>query len=97
MDRLTQRNKDDSAYYYPNCFEECDGAGHSPKCEKCSFNDKLCETLGKYEDTGLTPEQIIEMDKLYSEKCREAATLKKQIEILQAAAGREGPDGKETP
>lgn len=36
----------------------------------------LREVLKAYEDTGLTPEQIIEMDRLYAEKCREVAMLK---------------------
>lgn len=34
-------------------------------------------TLATYEDTGLTPEQIIEMDKLYAEKCRELLEYKR--------------------
>lgn len=36
----------------------------------------LRETLKAYEDTGLSPEQIVEMDRLYAEKCREVAELK---------------------
>lgn len=34
--------------------------------------------LKEYEDTGLTPDQIREMDQLYREKCEELAALKKQ-------------------
>ena len=33
--------------------------------------------LAQYEDLGLTPEQIREVDRLYAEKCREVAELKK--------------------
>ena len=33
--------------------------------------------LRDYEDTGLTPEQIRQMDVLYAEKCREVAELQK--------------------
>ena len=36
----------------------------------------LREALKAYEDTGLSPEQIIEMNRLYAEKCREVAMLK---------------------
>ena len=36
----------------------------------------LRDTLKAYEDTGLSPGQIIEMDRLYAEKCREVSTLK---------------------
>lgn len=36
----------------------------------------LREALKAYEDTGLSPEQIVEIDSLYAEKCREVAELK---------------------
>lgn len=58
MERLTKRNEADTAYYYPNCFKECSGLGYSSKCDKCSFQDKVCEKLGRYEDLeeqGLLP------------------------------------------
>lgn len=35
-------------------------------------------TLKAYEDTGLTPEQIREIDRLYTEKCREVAGLRQR-------------------
>lgn len=34
--------------------------------------------LKAYEDTGLTPEQIREIDRLYAEKCRELAKLRQR-------------------
>lgn len=40
--------------------------------------DELIERLAAYENTGLSPEQIREMDKLYAEKCRELAEEKKK-------------------
>lgn len=36
----------------------------------------LWERLKSYEDLGLSPEQIIEIDNFYAEKCREVAELK---------------------
>jgi hypothetical protein len=71
MERLTQKNGAGS-YYYPECFREdkCGGTG-TEKCETCDFGEKICQKLGQYEDTGLTPEQIREMDRLYKEKCEE--------------------------
>lgn len=38
----------------------------------------LRERLKKYEDIGLMPEQLREIDKLYSEKCKELAELEKK-------------------
>lgn len=35
-------------------------------------------TLKAYEDTGLTPEKIQEIDRLYAEKCREVAKLQQR-------------------
>lgn len=38
---------------------------------------KGLDRLAAYETTGLSPEQLLEMDRLYSEKCREVAYYKK--------------------
>lgn len=47
----------------------------------CSLNIAQClNMLRQYEDTGLTPDQILEIDKLYAEKCREVAELQKAAE-----------------
>ena len=49
MERLTDRNADGN-YFYPKCFEKCDGLGASRKCDKCEIATSICEKLGKYED-----------------------------------------------
>lgn len=41
-------------------------------------NSMCMKRLAAYEDLGITPEQIQEIDKLYAEKCREVAELKKK-------------------
>ena len=33
------------------------------------------QRLGEYEDTGLTPEQIVDMDVMYRKKCEEVAKM----------------------
>lgn len=38
---------------------------------------ELVDTLAAYENIGLTPEQIREIDRIYAEKCRELAEVKK--------------------
>ena len=75
MDRLT--GWDNGRAYFTECFEEpCLGMG----CinEDCEFKILACQRLAEYEDIGLTPEQLLEIDKMYSEKCREVAELRKQ-------------------
>ena len=49
MERLTDRNADGN-YFYPKCFEKCDGLVASRKCDKCEIATSICEKLGKYED-----------------------------------------------
>ena len=39
---------------------------------------QLINVLAAYEDTGLTPGQIREIDRLYEEKCREVAELRQR-------------------
>lgn len=41
--------------------------------------EELVKALAAYEDTGLTPDQIREMDELYHEKCREVKRLKDSL------------------
>lgn len=62
MERLTAYDGD---YYYPNCIKEstCGGRGSSEKCDECEFSERVCATLGKYEETDLTPEQIRDLKK----------------------------------
>ena len=75
MERITQRNEHDTDYFYPQCMEICGGEGCSKKCNECTVEDSIVKKLGQYEDTGLTPEQVVEMDRLYREKCEELARL----------------------
>lgn len=79
MTRLTSRDEYGNAYF-PQCFEKpCNGSGCQKDC--CDFLAEACEKLAQYEETGLAPEQIRQIDALYSEKCREVAELKKILNI----------------
>lgn len=79
MERLTKREILGNAYF-PKCFEEpCNGCGCQD--DDCDMGE-VCEKLASYEDTGLTPEQIIEIDKLFTEKCRELAEERKKHEWI---------------
>ncbi len=44
-----------------------------------SKKEELVQRLAKYEDTGLTPEQITQLDKIYLEKCQEVNELRAQL------------------
>lgn len=59
MERLTKWNESSHKHaYYPRCFEEpCYGSGC--KIKDCPFETAVCERLAAYEDTGLTPEQVV--------------------------------------
>ncbi len=60
MDRLTAKDEQGN-YYYPECFEKCCGEGHSEKCSVCELDKNACNTLGAYEDTDLTPAEIVKL------------------------------------
>ena len=49
MEKLTDKNTVGN-YFYPKCFEKCDGLGASSKCDNCEIMTSVCEKLGKYED-----------------------------------------------
>lgn len=68
MERLTRRNEQNTGYYYPKCFEECDGMSATDKCNTCNFISDVCEKLGQYEDA---EEQGI----LFKLPCKEGDTV----------------------
>ena len=47
-------------------------------CTDCPIQ-KTVDKLAEYENTKLTPEQIIQIDTLYAEKCEELAAVKKEL------------------
>ena len=65
-----------------------------PETGEIVYIGPAAERLSAYEKTGLTPEQICEIDVLYAEKCREVADLTEKIKDLQEAAGVEKTDGE---
>ena len=72
MERLTKRNECGDAYY-PECYERCYGEGSSEKCNDCDYDEKICDTLADYEDTDLTPPEIMDL--------KERDTAKPPIDI----------------
>ena len=62
MERLTDKSIVGN-YFYPKCFEKCDGLGASSKCDSCEIMTSICEKLGKYED-------LEEQDRLIKLPCK---------------------------
>ena len=58
MERLTKRENGHA--HYPRCFEEpCGGMGC--RTEDCEFKVEICERLAAYEETELTPQEVLSM------------------------------------
>lgn len=75
MERLTEKTESGDGYFYPTCFEKCNGDPED--CAECDFEYEICQRLGEYEDIGLTPEQIMEIDKMYRELAEKLAQHEK--------------------
>ena len=77
MDRVTVRNSEGiGVLKKPIECERCGDLQWSlPDLGDGSPTDRLAE----YEDIGLLPEQLMEIDKLYTEKCEETAKLQKEL------------------
>ena len=75
MERLTVRNSEGiGVLKQPYQCERCGELQWSlPDLGNGSPTDRLAE----YEDLGLTPEQLIEVDRLYAEKCKELTELQR--------------------
>lgn len=61
-----------------SCSEYC--KGQESNCQNCAINECF-KRLAEYEKTGLNPQQIVEIDKLYQEKCEELA----RFELIETA------------
>lgn len=89
IDRLGGADDCDLCFEYCKAFEGGDGSVDCNGCVILACFDKL----GRYEDTGLAPEQIREMDRLYKEKCKELAKMKENhldgLELAEIWSGLE--------
>lgn len=83
FDRESETEPDDCM----SCGEVCTeyyAEGYGTGCAGCPVQ-KAFDQLAKYEATNLTPEQILEIDKLYAEKCKEVAELEKKVAAFTEA------------
>jgi len=84
MNRLTKRDTYGHWYtdktVYDRGLTSVDGLYYR-RCEEIrAYDGEAINKLAAYEDIGLTPEQLLEIDKLYADKCREVADLKAKYE-----------------
>ena len=80
MERLTKWENGHA--YYPRCFEQpCYGGGC--KLKDCPFETAVCERLAAYEDTGLTPDQVVNakniIDLAFAEDTSKAERIRKLV------------------
>ena len=59
------------------CIDWCCTQQNEKECDNCPIQDCF-NRLAEYENIGLTPEQIKEVDKLYRKKCEELAKMKEK-------------------
>jgi len=86
MSRLTQRldlgldDWEQIAYEVPRdkegMYNIVDLVSYAKEKEIGDILIQITEKLAEYEDLGLTPQQLMEVDKLYLEKCEEVNKLK---------------------
>ena len=87
MDRLTStqiiEHADGSTHEQMYCFDHLWGPAYFKKGTK-DYDEylQLVERLVEYENTGLAPEQIKEIDRLYKAKCKELAEARQQDNAL---------------
>lgn len=88
MNRLSDRD-----WYLAKC-EKC----KNYECDFCSAQIKAFGRLAQYEDIGLTPEQLLQIDSMYTDRCKEIAELEKKLkgkmtnhERLAEITGHEEP------
>ena len=82
MERLTRRS-DTGHAYYPRCFEEpCNGNGCQFK--DCLFDERVCERLAAYEDTGVEPAMCANYKTFEDEAISKGVTFKRIIALMEA-------------
>lgn len=86
MERLTEVFED-GQHGVAGCGKNCKYKYRYCDTNVCPTLDEVVEKLGKYEDTGITPEQMHEINEMYRDLATELSKYKKAEEEL---AEREG-------
>lgn len=87
MERLTERNS--IGIWILKQPWECERCGEWHWCLPDSGYGSPTDRLAEYEDLGITPDHIKELDKQYTEKCSQIKEIVKRLE-KEAEAARAG-------
>lgn len=77
MERLTARTPE-GLPYYPKCFERCNG-NPGDACWECKEEAEIVKRLAAYEDTGLSPEEIVQMGMMFADSKRYSGRLELKL------------------
>lgn len=92
MNRLTFVCEDGTILFHPEWLQEDEGFTITELAKGGRFDDleqiaealvNVEQRLEKYLDTNLIPEQLLEIDKMYAEKCREVAELRAELKAYK--------------
>lgn len=86
MERLTERHYLPECGFYMKCTEHCNS--EDIDCVDCAALENLVDRLGNYEDTGLMPEEVAELQRDWSDLCTvvgECGGLDRLRELAEAA------------
>ncbi len=78
MNRLTEILSNGEAGV-AGCGDKCKhGFKYCGDMEECPTINEIFERLAQYENIGLTPEQLLQVDAMYTDRCREIAELERR-------------------
>ena len=78
MEKRRMTAKSEAGYYFPECFDRCEGTPEPGACANCDMTHRTCAKLGAYEDTGLTPDGVLQLKKMYDRLLKDYGKLKKE-------------------
>lgn len=64
MEKRRMTARENGQAYFPECFDRCGGDPKPGACANCDFTRRTCEKLAAYEETGLSPEGVLQLKKM---------------------------------
>lgn len=82
MERYTSKDRNGATVLELRANRSAWSVGRKERDPMYRIYGEAVDRLSAYEDIGLTPEQLLEIDQLYAEKCKEVAELRKLTDQL---------------